>query len=148
MENNLYDVDIIIKKCDSIDDKKKFVEYVSEIIKEKQKSFLYQLYSIMKKDFIVKTLEKTLRIMNEGGIKKNGDGGDGIRSVGGTFIHLVKNSDLISKETLKIIFWRNKKKKEMKRKLCKALKNLSLNGDDIRQKKTPRTKIKDKPISQ
>ncbi len=137
-----YNIEIIIKKCDSIEDKKQFIDYISEILKEKQNSFLYQLYSIKNKDFIIKTLEKTLKIMNEGGIlKKNineednsettkNDNSNNIRTVGGTFIHLVKTSDVLTKDELKTIFWRNKKKKEMKRKLYKALNNLNIHNKD------------------
>ena len=141
MENkNLYDIDIIIKKCDSIEDKKEFINYISQILQEKQNnSFLYQLYAIMKKEFIIKTLEKTLKIMNEGGILKNNinvdnaendkkEKSDNLRTIGGTFIYLVKTSDILTKDELKKIFWRNKKKKEMKRKLYKSLNNLNINN--------------------
>ena len=146
MENkNLYDIDIIIKKCDSIEDKKEFIKYITQILQEKQNnSFLYQLYSIKKREFIIKTLEKTLKIMNEGGILKNNISEDNsennknekkenLRSVCGTFIHLVKTSDLLSKDELKIIFWRNNKKKKMKRKLYKSLNNLNLNNTNNKQ---------------
>ena len=138
--NNLYDIDIIIKKCDSIEDKKEFINYISQILQEKQNnSFLYQLYAIMKKEFIIKTLEKTLKIMNEGGILKNNinvdnaendkkEKSDNLRTIGGTFIYLVKTSDILTKDELKKIFWRNKKKKEMKRKLYKSLNNLNINN--------------------
>ena len=116
---------------------KEFINYVSQILEEKQNSFLYQIFAIMKKDFIIKTLEKTLKIMNEGGlVKKNINGysegntinnNNNIRSVGGTFIYLVKSSDLLSKDILKKIFWKNKKKKEMKRKLYKSFNKLNIN---------------------
>ena len=141
MENkNLYDIDIIIKKCDSIEDKKEFINYISQILQEKQNnSFLYQLYAIMKKEFIIKTLEKTLKIMNEGGILKNNinvdnaendkkEKSDNLRTIGGTFKYLVKTSDILTKDELKKIFWRNKKKKEMKRELYKSLNNLNINN--------------------
>ena len=91
----------------------------------------------MKKEFIIKTLEKTLKIMNEGGILKNNinadnsentkkEKSDNLRTIGGTFIYLVKTSDILTKDELKKIFWRNKKKKEMKKKLYKSLNNLLL----------------------
>ena len=140
MENKTkFEIEIIIKKCDSIEDKKEFINYVSQILNENQKSFLYQLYSIKKKDFIIKMLEKTLKIMNEGGIFKNNINEEDkldtskscndnkIRTIGGTFIHLLKKSDILTKDEKKKIFWRNKKKKEMKRKLYKSLNNLNLN---------------------
>ena len=134
----LYEIEVIIKKCDSIEDKKEFINYVSQILNEKQNAFLYQLYAIMKKDFIIKKLEKTLKIMNEDGIAKNNtnnepleenntENNNNIRSIGGTFIHLVKTSELLSKDELKKIFWRNKKKKDMKRKLYKSLNKLNIN---------------------
>ena len=138
----LYDIELIIKKCDSIENKKEFINYVSQILKENNNSFLYQIYAIKKKDFIVKTLEKTLKIMNDGGIEKNTNKAESskhenekeMRSIGGTFIHLVKTSDLISKDLLKKIFWRNKKKKELKRKLLKSFNKLSIDNDKDKEK--------------
>ena len=138
----LYDIELIIKKCDSIENKKEFINYVSQILKENNNSFLYQIYAIKKKDFIVKTLEKTLKIMNDGGIEKNTnkiessktDNEKEMRSIGGTFIHLVKTSDLISKDLLKKIFWRNKKKKELKRKLLKSFNKLSIDNSDDKER--------------
>ena len=143
----IYDVETIIKKCDSIEDKNKFINFVSETLQEKQKEFLYQIYAILKRDFILKTLEKTLKIMNEGGIEKKDNNkkeeeekeekisNKNIRSIGGTFIHLVKTSDLISKDIIKKIFWRNTKKKAMKKKLYKSLNNLNININDNNNKK-------------
>ena len=138
----LYDIELIIKKCDSIENKKEFINYVSQILKENNNSFLYQIYAIKKKDFIVKTLEKTLKIMNDGGIEKNTNKTESskhenekeMRSIGGTFIHLVKTSDLMSKDLLKKIFWRNKKKKELKRKLLKSFNKLSIDNDKDKDK--------------
>ena len=143
MENKQqYDIELIVKKCDSIENKKEFINYVSQILKENNNSFLYQIYAIKKKDFIVKTLEKTLKIMNDGGIEKNTNKTESskpenekeMRSIGGTFIHLVKTSDLISKDLLKKIFWRNKKKKELKRKLLKSFNKLSIDNDKDKEK--------------
>ena len=139
----LYDIELIIKKCDSIENKKEFINYVSQILKENNNSFLYQIYAIKKKDFIVKTLEKTLKIMNDGGIEKNinktepskPENEKEMRSIGGTFIYLVKTSDLISKDLLKKIFWRNKKKKDLKRKLLKSFNKLNIDyKDDDKEK--------------
>ena len=138
----LYDIELIIKKCDSIENKKELINYVSQILKENNNSFLYQIYAIKKKDFIVKTLEKTLKIMNDGGIEKNTNKTESskheneknMRSIGGTFIHLVKTSDLITKDLLKKIFWRNKKKKELKRKLLKSFNKLNIDNDDDKEK--------------
>ena len=139
----LYDIELIIKKCDSIENKKEFINYVSQILKENNNSFLYQIYAIKKKDFIVKTLEKTLKIMNDGGIEKNTiktetskpENEKEMRSIGGTFIYLVKTSDLISKDLLKKIFWRNKKKKDLKKKLLKSFNKLNIDyKDDDKEK--------------
>ena len=139
----IYDIELIIKKCDSIENKKEFINYVSQILKENNNSFLYQIYAIKKKDFIVKTLEKTLKIMNDGGIEKNTNKTEPskpenekeMRSIGGTFIYLVKTSDLISKDLLKKIFWRNKKKKDLKRKLLKSFNKLNIDyKDDDKEK--------------
>ena len=139
----IYDIELIIKKCDSIENKKEFINYVSQILKENNNSFLYQIYAIKKKDFIVKTLEKTLKIMNDGGIEKNTiktetskpENEKEMRSIGGTFIYLVKTSDLISKDLLKKIFWRNKKKKDLKRKLLKSFNKLNIDyKDDDKEK--------------
>ena len=123
--NNKYNVEVIIKKCDSIEDKTQLINYLSEILQEKKKDILYRLYALMKKDFIIKTLEKTLNIMNSGGIKKIDDDKN-MRSVGGTFMYLIKTSDVINEDLLKKIFWSNNKKKKMKKKLYKSFNKLGI----------------------
>ena len=123
--NNKYNVEVIIKKCDSIEDKTQLINYLSEILQEKKKDILYRLYALMKKDFIIKTLEKTLNIMNSGGIKKIDDDKN-MRSIGGTFMYLIKTSDVINEDLLKKIFWRNNKKKKMKKKLYKSFNKLGI----------------------
>ena len=123
--NNKYNVEAIIKKCDSIEDKTQLINYLSEILQEKKKDILYRLYALMKKDFIINTLEKTLNIMNSGGIKKIDDDKN-MRSVGGTFMYLIKTSDVINEDLLKKIFWRNNKKKKMKKKLYKSFNKLGI----------------------
>jgi hypothetical protein len=123
--DNKYNVEVIIKKCDSIEDKTQLINYLSEILQEKKKDILYRLYALMKKDFIIKTLEKTLNIMNSGGIKKIDDDKN-MRSVGGTFMYLIKTSDVINEDLLKKIFWRNNKKKKMKKKLYKSFNKLGI----------------------
>lgn len=128
--NNKYNVEAIIKKCDSIEDKTQLINYLSEILQEKKKDILYRLYALMKKDFIIKTLEKTLNIMNSGGIKKIDDDKN-TRSIGGTFMYLIKTSDVINEDLLKKIFWRNNKKKKMKKKLYKSFNKL-----DIKEEKS------------
>ena len=128
--NNKYNVEVIIKKCDSIEDKTQLINYLSEILQEKKKDILYRLYALMKKDFIIKTLEKTLNIMNSGGIKKIDDDKN-MRSVGGTFMYLIKTSDVINEDLLKKIFWRNNKNKKMKKKLYKSFNKL-----DIKEEKS------------
>ena len=128
--NNKYNVEVIIKKCDRIEDKTQLINYLSEILQEKKKDILYRLYALMKKDFIIKTLEKTLHIMNSGGIKKIDDDKN-MRSVGGTFMYLIKTSDVINEDLLKKIFWRNNKKKKMKKKLYKSFNKL-----DIKEEKS------------
>ncbi len=124
-----YNVDLIIKKCDSIENKTELVNYISQILQEKKKDFLYQLYAFTKKDFIIKTLEKTLKIMNSGGMNKLDDKNN-IRSIGGTFIYLIKTSDSINEDLIKKIFWRNNKKKKMKKKLYKSLDKLNINKEN------------------
>ena len=113
-----YDVELVIKKCDTLESIKDLVNYIKQIkiFKGKRLSFLFPLYDILKKEFIIKTLEKALNNANN----ENKDPGD-------IFISLVKNSDLLNKELLDIIFYRNNKFKErnkirkMNRKLNKQL---------------------------
>ena len=130
--NNTYNVEVIIKKCDSIEDKTQLINYISEILQEKKKDILYRLYALMKKEFIIKTLEKTLNIMNSGGIKKIDDVKN-MRSVGGTFMYLIKTSDLINEDIIKKIFWRNNKKKKMKKKLYKSFNKLDIKEEKSEQ---------------
>ena len=130
--NNKYNVEVIIKKCDSIEDKTQLINYISEILQEKKKDILYRLYALMKKEFIIKTLEKTLNRMNSGGIKKIDDDKN-MRSVGGTFMYLIKTSDLINEDIIKKIFWRNNKKKKMKKKLYKSFNKLDIKEEKSEQ---------------
>ena len=123
-----FDVDLIIKKCDSIEDKKDLINYISQVLQEKRKDFLYQLYAIMKKDFMIKTLEKTLKIMKSGGMNKIDDV-NAKRSTGGTFFYLVKKSDLINDDLRKKIFWKNNKKKKQKKELYKSFNKLDINKE-------------------
>ena len=126
--NDKYNVEVIIKKCENIEDKTQFINYISEILKEKEKDILYRLFALTKKDFIIKTLEKTLNIMNSGGMNKK-DNDKNIRSIGGTFIYLIKTSDLMNDDLIKKIFWRNKKKKKLKKKLYKSFNKFSINSE-------------------
>ena len=126
--NDKYNVNIIIKKCESLEDKTQFINYISEILKEKEKDILYRLFALTKKDFIIKTLEKTLNIMNSGGMNKK-DNDKNIRSIGGTFIYLIKTSDLMNDDLIKKIFWRNKKKKKLKKKLYKSFNKFNINSE-------------------
>ena len=126
MNEKKYDVDIIVKKCDSIAEKKDFINYVAGILQENKKDFLYQIYALLKKDFIIKTLQKTLEIINQGGLNKI-DNDKNKRTIGGTFIYLVKKSDVISDDIIKKIFWRNNKKKQAKKKFYKSFNKLDIN---------------------
>ena len=66
--------------------------------------------------------------MNSGGmIKKDND--KNIRSIGGTFIYLIKTSDLMNDDLIKKIFWRNKKKKKLKKKLYKSFNKFNINSE-------------------
>ena len=82
----------------------------------------------LRKEFMIKTLEKTLKIMNSGGMNKIKDV-QNKRSIGGTFYYLVKTSDLINDDLRKKIFWRNTKKKKMKKKLYKSFEKLDINKE-------------------
>ena len=119
-----YDIETIIEKCDSLETKKDLINYFRQIqiFKGRRLSFLFPLYDTLKKEFIVKTLEKAL-------ITANNEN----KNVGDIFISLVKKSDLMSQELYDKIFWRDKKNKErnkmrkIKRQLLKSLENLNLN---------------------
>ena len=95
---NENDIERIIEKCGEIEDKKQFIKYISNIIKEKD-NFLYCLYKLYSKQLIIKILEKTLMTMKEGGLKKKDS--DSIRTIGGTFIYYIKNNNDILKDDLK-----------------------------------------------
>lgn len=122
---NENDIERIIEKCGEIEDKKQFIKYISNIIKEKD-NFLYCLYKLYSKQLIIKILEKTLMTMKEGGLKKKDS--DSIRTIGGTFIYYIKNNNDILKDDLKKIFWRKTKGRKEKKKLCKKMNKLVLNN--------------------
>ena len=49
-----------------------------------------------------------------------------MRSVGGTFMYLIKTSNVVNEDLIKKIFWRNNKKKKMKKKLYKSFNKLDI----------------------
>ena len=120
---NENDIERIIEKCGEIEDKKQFIKYISNIIKEKE-NFLYCLYKLYSKQLIIKILEKTLMTMKEGGLKKKDS--DSIRTIGGTFIYYIKNNNDILKDDLKKIFWRKGKNRKERKKMYKKLKKLEI----------------------
>ncbi len=120
---NEKDIERIIEKCEEIEDKKQFIKYISNIIKEKD-NFLYCLYKLYSKQLIIKILEKTLITMKEGGLKKKDS--DSIRTIGGTFIYYIKNNNDILKDDLKKIFWRKGKNRKERKKMYKKLKKLEI----------------------
>ena len=126
-ENKIFknenDIERIIEKCGEIEDKKQFIKYISNIIKEKD-NFLYCLYKLYSKQLIIKILEKTLITMKEGGLKKKDS--DSIRTIGGTFIYYIKNNNDILKDDLKKIFWRKGKNRKERKKMYKKLKKLEI----------------------
>ena len=132
-EGKKYDIETIIDKCDSFETKKDLINYIrqTQIFRGRRLSFLFPLYDILKKEFIIKTLQKALIMANNE--KQN---------PGDIFISLVKKSDLMNQELYDKIFWRDKKNKErnkmkrLKRQLFKSFENLNLNDtknkDDIK----------------
>ncbi len=125
-ENNKeeYNTEAIIEKCEKIEDKKEFINYVSSIIKEKNIQFLYVIYKLYSKQLIIKLLEKTLKTINEGGIKKNDS--ESNRTIGGTFMYYIKNNEIISKDDIKKIFWRKSQGRKNKKKLYKKMIKLGI----------------------
>lgn len=119
-----YNTDKILKECENIySDRNKFVEYLSNLLNEKQKDLLVRLYSIADKKFIFLMIEKTLKTMNEGGMEVNQGKSENnnvkIRTISGTFMSLIKKSDVLTPKEIKNIFWRNNKKKKEKKKFVK-----------------------------
>lgn len=128
----IYNVEKILSECEAkYKDKNSFIEYLSKILNEKQKDLLLRLYSIADKQFILSILEKTLKVMNEGGIPKKDvnsqtDLKGNVRTVSGTFLYLIKQSDVLSKKDIKRIFWRNNAKKKEKKKFTNKFDKLNI----------------------
>ena len=128
----IYNVEKILVECEAkYNDKKSFIEYLSKLLNEKQKDLLLRLYSIAEKQFILSILEKTLKVINEGGITKNNvnsqtDSKENVRTVSGTFLYLIKQSDVLSKKDIKRIFWRNNAKKKEKKKFNNKFDKLNI----------------------
>ena len=128
----IYNVEKILVECEAkYNDKNSFIEYLSKILNEKQKDLLLRLYSIAEKQFILSILEKTLKVINEGGITKNNvnsqtDSKENVRTVSGTFLYLIKQSDVLSKKDIKRIFWRNNAKKKEKKKFNNKFDKLNI----------------------
>ena len=128
----IYNVEKILVECEAkYNDKNSFIEYLSKLLNEKQKDLLLRLYSIAEKQFIFSILEKTLKVINEGGITKNNvnsqtDSKENVRTVSGTFLYLIKQSDVLSKKDIKRIFWRNNAKKKEKKKFNNKFDKLNI----------------------
>lgn len=128
----IYNVEKILSECEAkYKDKNSFIEYLSKILNEKQKDLLLRLYSIADKQFILSILEKTLKIINEGGILKKDVNSqtelkENVRTVSGTFLYLIKQSDVLSKKDIKRIFWRNNAKKKEKKKFTNKFDKLNI----------------------
>lgn len=128
----IYNVEKILVECEAkYNDKNSFIEYLSKLLNEKQKDLLLRLYSIAEKQFILSILEKTLKVINEGGITKNNvnsqtDSKENVRTVSGTFLYLIKQSDVLSKKDIKRIFWRNNAKKKEKKKFNNKFDKLNI----------------------
>ena len=43
-EKEEFNIEAIIEKCEKIEDKKEFINYISSLIKEKNNQFLYAIY--------------------------------------------------------------------------------------------------------
>ena len=128
----IYNVEKILVECEAkYNDKNSFIEYLSKLLNEKQKDLLLRLYSIAEKQFILSILEKTLKVINEGGVTKNNvnsqtDSKENVRTVSGTFLYLIKQSDVLSKKDIKRIFWRNNAKKKEKKKFNNKFDKLNI----------------------
>ena len=128
----IYNVEKILSECEAkYKDKNSFIEYLSKILNEKQKDLLLRLYSIADKQFILSILEKTLKVINEGGIPKKDVNSqtelkENVRTVSGTFLYLIKQSDVLSKKDIKRIFWRNNAKKKEKKKFNNKCDKLNI----------------------
>ena len=128
----IYNVEKILVECEAkYNDKNSFIEYLSKLLNEKQKDLLLRLYSIAEKHFILSILEKTLKVINEGGITKNNvnsqtDSKENVRTVSGTFLYLIKQNDVLSKKDIKRIFWRNNAKKKEKKKFNNKFDKLNI----------------------
>ena len=128
----IYNDEKILVECEAkYNDKNSFIEYLSKLLNEKQKDLLLRLYSIAEKQFILSILEKTLKVINEGGITKNNvnsqtDSKENVRTVSGTFLYLIKQSDVLSKKDIKRIFWRNNAKKKEKKKFNNKFDKLNI----------------------
>ena len=128
----IYNVEKILVECEAkYNDKNSFIEYVCKLLNEKQKHVLLRLYSRAVKQFILSILEKTLKVINEGGITKNNvnsqtDSKENVRTVSGTFLYLIKQSDVLSKKDIKRIFWRNNAKKKEKKKFNNKFDKLNI----------------------
>ena len=84
---------------------------------------MYSIYKFYDSNFIINLLEKTLNVLNNGGIKIPNT--QIIRTISGTFIYFVKKNENISNEILKKIFFKPNKKNIIK-KLNKKFNKLSI----------------------
>ena len=68
-KNGIYNVDIIIEKCQEKDGMD-LLNYMCTIMHEKKRNILEYLFKELGKDYLVAMLEKALNIQNNGGLNK------------------------------------------------------------------------------
>ena len=67
--NGIYNVDIIIEKCQEKDGIE-LLNYMCTVMHEKKRNILEYLYKELGKDYLIAMLEKALTIQNNGGLTK------------------------------------------------------------------------------
>ncbi|MCQ2816633.1 MAG: hypothetical protein MJ252_05120 [archaeon] len=126
-----YNTEKILNEAKSLkEDKRSFVSYVGKILNTNDVRFLFSLYALFDFNFVLNLLEKTLNIMNEGGMNKEEENHkEEKRTICGTFMKLIKTSERINKKDLQKIFYKSQKSKasrKRRKKIYKKLNNLSL----------------------
>jgi hypothetical protein len=89
---------------------------------------LESIYHLIGKDILLALTEKTMKLQNEGGMFKtlNGIVTEEKKTPGGILFTLIKNAGVIEKADYKLIFKKDYKSRNEKRKLMKKIEKLNL----------------------
>lgn len=125
---SLYNIDKIIPNLKAKDGVS-LASDIAMILNEKRKDIIEKCFILIEKEQLIFFVEKTLNILNEGGMNKiiyntSSNQAENKKSPGGIFFHLIKTQSGLNKSELKQLFEINYKNRRERKKILQKLQNV------------------------